>query len=71
MDSEDKWILLKKELSKNVYKEPDYKRLSELGSVDIFDAGDYISKDYVPPKSGTYFNKQDMIELEKIYGDGE
>lgn len=41
---EDKWILMKKALSKNVYEKPNYKR-------------------YVPPKSGTYFNKQDMIEL--------
>ena len=56
---------MKKELSKNVYKEPNYKRLAEFGSGDLFDAGNYISKDYVPPKSGTYFNKQDMIELIK------
>jgi hypothetical protein len=40
-----------------------HNRLAELGSGDLFDACDYISKDYVPPKSGTYFNKQDMIEL--------
>ena len=63
MNSEDKWILLKKILSKNVCEEPDYKRLAELGSDAFFDNCDYISENYVPPKSGTYFNKQDMIEL--------
>ena len=71
---EDKWILMKKLLS-NVCEEPDYKRLAEFGSGDLFDAGNYISKDYVPPKSETYFNKQDMLELiremEKNYGDDE
>lgn len=44
------------------YEEPDYKRLAELGSGAFFDNCDYISENYVPPKSGTYFNKQDMIE---------
>ena len=60
MEFEDKLILIKKALSENKYKGPDYKRLAEYGSGDLFDAGDYISKDYVPGKSGVYFTVEDL-----------
>ena len=58
----DKWVLMKNALSENVC-DPDLERLAELGSDAFFDNCDYISENYVQPKSGTYFNKQDMVEL--------
>lgn len=57
--------MAKKNIFDRECDEPDYKRLAELGSGAFFDNCDYISENYVPPKSGTYFNKQDMIELIK------
>ena len=64
-EAEDKWILMKKALSKNVYKELD----DEYESGDILAAADYIAENYVPGKSGTYFNKQDMIDTMKMLKD--
>lgn len=57
-EAEDKWILMKKALEKEVYKELD----EEYTSGDILEAADYIADAYVPGESGTYFNKQDMID---------
>lgn len=64
-EAEDKWILMKKALSKNIYKELD----EEYQSGDILAAADYIAENYVPGKSGTYFNKQDMIDTIQMLKD--
>lgn len=64
-EAEDKWILMKKALSKNIYKELD----EEYQSGDILPAADYIAENYVPGKSGTYFNKQDMIDTIQMLKD--
>lgn len=64
-EAEDKWILMKKALSKNVYKELD----NDYDSGDIIAAVDYIAENYVPGKSGTYFNKQDMIDTIQMLKD--
>lgn len=64
-EAEDKWILMKKALSKNVYKELD----DDYESGDILAAVDYIAENYVPGKSGTYFNKQDMIDTIQMLKD--
>ena len=64
-EAEDKWILMKKALSKNVYKELD----EEYESGYILAAADYISENYVPGEPGTYFNKQDMIDIMKMLED--
>ncbi len=66
-EAEDKWILMKKALSKNVYEELDNDYLSG----DILAAADYIAENYEPGKSGTYFNKQDMIDIMKMLKDRE